>query len=171
MAKNEKKETSTALVPSSTAREFTLFRQEAPKDLTAGMVRKNMPQLVTPLQVPVGSSLVAILTGVFPSPRSDIKGYLLGMLVLTVDENGKETDNMEISFPCTGSIRQALAPGMKDDNAGLLKALEAYKGFKIVLFRQPNTINRNFKKEQFIFDVHLSPKAVREVVDNGGAKK
>lgn len=154
--------------------------------MLSGLKRRNMAQLVKPDAVPVGSMIVAVITDILPSPVATIKGSLLclhsvTMKPATADSNkqlvlemgGKKieivpTGNV-FSFPATGSIRQALVPGIKltkadkesdEANDKVRGELRKEIGKLIVARRCPNTMNKEYKREQFIFDVFTSEKAV-----------
>lgn len=109
--------------------------------------RKNLPPMVKPDDFPIGSQLSAEIIDVVKSPVSTIKGNLLWL---------KHTaSGREITFPATGTIRSALAPGMRDDDAGLLAKLGEYKGRTVLLIRRENKPSK-FKKEMFMFEVFVS---------------
>ncbi len=105
--------------------------------------RQGMATMVKPEQLPVGSVTQATIVAVLNSPVSTIKGFLLHL---------KHKSGVEFTFPCTGVVRNALAPGVRDDDKALKAALEAYTGKELVLVRQPNKPSK-FKKEMFVFDV------------------
>ncbi len=110
--------------------------------------------MVKPDQVPVWTPenpkvLQATVCKICDSPNSTIKGKLLWL---------KLRNGTEITFPCTGVIRNALAPGVKDDDAKLEVALEKYVGEEIIIKRTPDKQNNKFKKNMFMFDVLLVKK-------------
>lgn len=116
-----------------------------------GVTRRNAPQMVKPGEVPIGGIVAGIIHDVIPSQKSEIKGVLLWLILA----NGRE-----ITFPCTGVIRNALAPGFvapKDEDEAKT-ALCAYllkneKGKLFVAERQESKQSAKYKKEMFMFDV------------------
>lgn len=109
--------------------------------------RKGMPTMVKPEQLPIGSIVQAEIVEVLPSPVSTIKGFLLHLKGIP--------SGTEFTFPCTGVVRNALAPGVRDDDTKLKAALDKYAGKEIVLKRLPNKPSK-FKKEMFCFDVFIA---------------
>jgi hypothetical protein len=108
----------------------------------AGLERRNLPPMIKPDQIPIGMAVQGRIVKIVPSPSTEIKGRLLWL-------NFKNTD---FCFPCTGSIRNALAPGLKDDDAKLDAVLEKEIGNFFYAKRLPNKPSK-FKKQMFIFDV------------------
>lgn len=106
------------------------------------MKRRNMPQMVKPGDVPVGSVIQAEIVDVVDSPVSTVKGKLLWL---------RAPNGQEFTFPCTGVIRNALAPG-KDDKE-VKEVLEKLKGKTLVLKRTADKQSAKFKKSMFMFDV------------------
>jgi len=135
-----------AIVPTLDA---ALFDGEAIPDDEKAIERLNLPTMLKPDQVPVWSAenpkvLRALVVKIVDSPKSDIKGKLLWLRL----KNGTE-----ITFPCTGVIRNALAPGIKaDDDAKLTPALEKFVGETLIFRRTPNRPSK-YKKAMFMFDV------------------
>lgn len=156
----ESESTAVALATETAAALFT--REDGSTVDESKLQRLNAPRLLKPDQVPVWTPAnPIILTGeliqVLPSPNSQIKGFVLWM---------KLPSGMEITFPCTGVIRSALAPGCKIDDkneaveekstAALKLALDKHVGRTLYFKRTSNTMNKNFKREQFMFDVWTS---------------
>lgn len=118
--------------------------------MLGSLKRKNMPQMIEPGVIPVGASVMGVIHAVLDSPSEKVKGVLLHV-------RHKGTD---FTLPVTGSIRQALAPGMKNDSSGLRKKLEEYVGVFIFAKREPDKATKNYganAKPTFIFDVRVGP--------------
>lgn len=112
--------------------------------------RRNLPQMVKPDEIPVGGAIVGEIMEIVDSPVATIKGKLLWM---------KHDSGREFLFPCTGVIRSALAPGIKDDDSkGLRTALEKEIGKMLVAKRMPDKESGKFKKRMFVFDVYTAEK-------------
>lgn len=112
------------------------------------LVRRNMPMLVKPDSVPIGGAVTGEIMQICKSPVSTVKGFLLWL---------KHDSGTEFTFPCTGVIRNALAPGVVGDKE-LMAELEKEVGKKFVAVRQENKPNAKFKKEMFMFDVFTTAK-------------
>lgn len=126
------------------------------------VVRRNMPKLLKPDQVPIWTPdnpviLQGKIVKFLPSPKSTIKGVLIWLELPT---------GQEITFPCTGVVRQALAPSVKrgangepPDSTELLKTLESEVGKTLFLKRMPDEASKEFGgKAMFVFDVYTSDK-------------
>lgn len=157
-AESEATSTALTLAPSAMAQLFT--QETKPLDETK-LERLNLPRLLKPEQVPVWSretpvTLQATIHKVVKSPNSTIKGFVLWLIT---------PSGLEITFPCTGVIRSALAPGIKVDDsndaafekttAKLEQALNAHVGKTLFLKRTSNQMNSKYKKEMFMFDVFV----------------
>jgi hypothetical protein len=156
MAKNAKKnetpatpETETQAAPASapSAAMVALFepRDGGKLDLSE-LERRNQPRMYKPEEVPIGGAVVAVIVKNVPSPVSTVKGRLLWLR----HENGEE-----FTFPCTGVIRNALAPGV-DNEKELVAALDKFNGKVLVAKRTPDKISGKYKKAMFMFDVFTS---------------
>lgn len=106
------------------------------------MERRNLPPMIKPSDVPIGIAIQGEIIKIVPSPVSTIKGRLLWL----------KFRNTDFMFPCTGSIRSALAPGLKDDDTKLDATLDKEVGNMFYAKRLPNKPSK-YKKEMFIFDV------------------
>lgn len=104
--------------------------------------RRNLPPMIQPKSIPVGMAVQGTIVKIVPSPVSTIKGRLLWLVY-------KGTDFM---LPCTGAIRSALAPGLKDDNDKLDKELEKQVGLFLWAKRLPDKESK-YGKPMFVFDV------------------
>lgn len=113
----------------------------------AKIVRRNMPAMIRPADVPVGSMISGVIVAIVDSPVSTIKGKLLHL---------RHESGTEYTFPCTGVIRNALAPGKKDKE--LDAALEKEVGKTLFAKRLPNKTSQQYKKDMFMFDVFTSAK-------------
>lgn len=108
--------------------------------------RRNLPQMVKPGEVPEGGVVSGEIVKVVDSPVSTVKGKLLWLRHL---ETGHE-----FLFPCTGVVRNALAPGVEADSKELQKALESEIGKVFLARRLPSKTSGKYKKEMFMFDVY-----------------
>ena len=144
MAKNTKTE-KLELVPANESKNaLTMFAAPGSIDVSK-FKRLNMPGMVKPGDVPVGAMVIGILMGVFKSPVSTIKGNLLHLKL----ESGQE-----ITFPATGVIRNALAPGVTGEDE-IKKELEKFTGKTLVLVRNGDKQSQKYKKNMFMFDVFV----------------
>lgn len=121
------------------------------------MHRRNMPQMVKPDAVPVGGTVTAVIVDIVKSPVSTIKGMLLWLHLIIFSPDGKKMfkTGKEITFPCTGVIRNALAPGV-DGEKDLLAALSKHKGKLLCATRTDDKLNTKFKKNMFMYDCFTS---------------
>lgn len=110
--------------------------------------RRNMPPMIKPGDVPVGAAISGEIVAVLESPVSTVKGYLLHL---------RHQTGQEFTFPCTGVIRQALAPGKKEGDE-LVKALEKEIGKILFAKRLPDKMSAKYKKPMFVFDVYTGKK-------------
>lgn len=134
------------------------------------MQRKNMPRLVKAVDrngvnIPVGGIVAGIIVDVIASPKSDIKGSLLWLHIVEFDgKKNPQKTGVEICFPATGSIRQALAPNAKgkdeEKEQSARELMLAYKGHLIICKRQDDGFNRNYNKEMTLWDVYVSDEPV-----------
>lgn len=140
MAKETKmaKEAAANATPSTA---LAIFQTGGEVDMSK-MKRRNMPQMVKAGDVPVDAVITAEIVDVVDSPVSTVKGKLLWL---------RAPNGQEFTFPCTGVIRNALAPG-KDDKE-VKDVLEKLKGKTLVLKRTPDKQSAKFKKNMFMFDV------------------
>lgn len=134
--------------PSGPSAAMLALFAKPPEGHGAKLVRRNMPMLVKPDSVPVGGAVTGEIIQVCKSPVSTVKGFLLWL---------KHDSGQEFTFPCTGVIRNALAPGVTGDKE-LLAELEKEVGKKFVAVRQENKPNAKYKKEMFMFDVFTTAK-------------
>lgn len=113
-----------------------------------GVERMNLPQMVKPGDVPLEGIVSGEIVKICNSPVSTVKGKLLWLR----HENGTE-----FMFPCTGVVRNALAPGVEGDK-DLVAALEKHVGKTFIAKRTPGKQSAKYKKEMFMFDVFLAAK-------------
>lgn len=154
----ESASTAVALAPSMMAQLFT--NETKPLD-ESKLERLNAPRLLKPDQVPVWTkenpvTLQGEIVRILPSPNSTIKGFVLWLMT---------PGGVELTFPCTGVVRSALAPGakiddtngttLKESTAALAAALEKHVGKTLFLKRTANQMNAKFKKDMFMFDVFI----------------
>lgn len=109
--------------------------------------RRNMPQLIVPDTIPVGGIVSGTIMDIVDSPVSTVKGKLLHL---------KHESGVEFTFPCTGVIRNALAPGKSGPE--LEAALKKEIGKVLYAQRQPDKTSAKYKKTMFMFDVYTSDK-------------
>lgn len=125
-------------------KDYVLF--QAPKNITLTKEdRRNLPRMIKPGNVPVGGTVSGKIISIVNSPATTVKGFCIWLC----HESGEE-----FLFPCTGVIRQALAPGREKDSAELKKTLEAEIGKTLVATRKDSEFNEKYKKDQFMFDVY-----------------
>ena len=110
-----------------------------------GFERLNLPVMFKPSEWPIGQTAVCEVVKIVDSPVSTVKGKLLW---LKSAANGQE-----FTFPCTGTIRNALAAGLEGDK--LDSKLNSYVGKTIALTREPDKTSAKYKKNMFMFDVRL----------------
>jgi hypothetical protein len=115
--------------------------------LPEGLVRRNMPTMVKPGEIPVGTTISGEIVAFVDSPVSTVKGKLIWL---------RHQNGTEFTLPCTGVIRNALVPGK--DGAELEKALEKEVGKMFYATRTPDKQNSKYKKSMFMFDVFTSAK-------------
>jgi hypothetical protein len=111
--------------------------------------RRNMPAMYKPDDVPVDGVVSGEIMQIVESPVTTIKGKLLWL---------RNDSGVEFTFPCTGVIRNALAPGVKSEGGELMEALQKEVGKTFYARRLPNKQNSKYKKPMFMFDVYTGPK-------------
>ncbi len=142
---------SAAAAPAVTA--LAIFGAPAGGDIEKLMAsgkieRMNMPQMVKPGEVPMDGIVSGLIMKVVDSPVATVKGKLLWL---------KHSTGQEFTFPCTGVIRNALAPGV-ENGKDLSAALEKHVGKTFIAKRTPSKQSQKYKKEMFMFDVFLADK-------------
>lgn len=157
MAKKEKTTTAVAKIekPANLGL-LSMFGPATTKELPKNIVRRNLPPMVKPGDVPVGVTVSGVIVKFINSMNSTIKGKLIWLR----HESGKE-----FLLPLTGQIRTALFPGiktMKDgqvDYSELDKAIEKGEEVGKTLFatRGANAPSK-YKREMFGFDVYTTDK-------------
>ncbi len=128
---------------------LALFAAPAGISDATKLVRRNMPAMVKPGDVPLGGVVSGEILKVVDSPVTTVKGKLLWI---------RHSSGQEFLFPVTGVIRNALAPGLSDDEKGkhLTIALQKEVGNLIVAKRTESKPSK-YKKEMFMFDVFTMP--------------
>ena len=112
--------------------------------------RLTLPTLFTPKDVPVGGVVHGTIVKFMKSPVTTVKGLVMWL---------KSPTGAEFTFPVTGVIRSALAPGVEaDDKDVLLKALKAHEGKVIYAKRTESKVSKKYDKDTFMFDVYLVAK-------------
>ena len=109
--------------------------------------RRNLPPMTKPGDCPIGGVLIGEIIRLVNSPTTAVKGKLLWLRL----ENGAE-----ITFPLTGTIRSALAPGREGDE--IETAIEKEVGKILVLKRLEDKQSDKYKKSMFMFDVFTMSK-------------
>ncbi len=104
--------------------------------------RRNMPQMIKPGDVPMGGIVSGEIIKIVNSPVSTVKGKLLWL---------KHSSGTEFTFPCTGVIRNALAPGLEGKDVDA--ALQAEVGKLFFAKRTMDKQSQKYKKNMFMFDV------------------
>jgi hypothetical protein len=114
----------------------------------AKLVRRNIPTLVKPGDVPVGSAISGEIMGVLNSMTTAVKGKLLHL---------RHESGAEYTFPATGVIRQALAPGVTDEELTKELSKNIGKTFVAKRLEDKTTLKYSGKgeapKKMFVFDV------------------
>lgn len=110
-------------------------------DNSTKLERRNLPPMIRLDQIPVGSAVQGTVVKVVDSPSTEIKGKLLWL-------SYKGTD---FTLPVIGSIRTALAPGLKD-LAKIEAKLKTEIGNHFYAKRQPNKPSKA-DKVLMVFDV------------------
>lgn len=110
--------------------------------IIGGLERRNLPPMIKPGDIPVGGAIQGTIVKFVESPSEEIKGRLIWLNYKGID----------FCVPCTGSIRNAFAPGKKDDDASLDAILAKEVGKFMWARRLPDKPSK-FKKSMFVFDV------------------
>lgn len=121
---------------------LTLFSKG---DVALTLKRRNTPQMVKPGDVPIGEAISGEILDICDSPTTTIKGKLLWL---------RHESGQEFTFPVTGVIRNALAPGVEEDK--LMEHLKKEIGNLFVAKRNPDKVTTKFDKKgknMFMFDV------------------
>lgn len=123
----------------------------APGSITlSNSQRLNMPAMLKPKDFPIDAVLQGEIVKIVDSPVTTVKGKLLWLRLA----GGKE-----ITFPCTGVVRSALAPGVEaDDKKALQAALDKHVGKVLSLKRGIDGSSTKYNRSVFMFEVFLSDK-------------
>lgn len=97
----------------------------------------------------MGGAIQGTIIKFLPSPDPKIKGCLIHLQFTPPGH----TQPVDFCFPCTGSVRNALAPGSKDDDKDLQSKLALEVGKYFWAKRCPDKMNEKYKKNMFMFDV------------------
>lgn len=162
-AKESQALTTTSSQPSSAM--LALFANR-PAPVLDTLKRRNLPQMVKAVDangaenIPVGGVVAGIIVDVVKSPVSTVKGSLIWLHLVKFDDKGNpEKTGVEITFPATGVIRNAIAPGI-DGEENARKEMLKLKGYLFVAQRQPDKMNSKFRKNMSMWDVRTSEKPV-----------
>lgn len=160
---------STELARGPSSAMLALFKGEHSPALS-NLKRRNIPQLVKAVDkdgvnIPVGGVLSAVIIDVIKSPKASIKGSLLWLHIVRFEGDKPVATGIEITFPATGVIRQALAPGVTDEDQDkkqqkALAEMLKFKGYLLVAKRQPDRQDSRYKKTMTVWDVYLSESPV-----------
>lgn len=141
MAKENNTKTVTAETPTPGSM-LDMFKPVAGEaDISAKLERRNLPPIIKLEQVPIGSAVQGTILKVVDSPTTETGGQLLWLTY----------KGTEFTFPATGSIRSALAPGIKDD-AKVEAKLKTEIGNYFYAKRLPN---KPSKKTLMVFEVRV----------------
>lgn len=164
VSKEELEKQAGQLVTQNNAALDALFAPSPGLDATLkGLKRMNLPPMIKPGSVPMGATLCAIIVDVVKSPVTTIKGNLLWLDVVTLNADCDAVKiGREVTFPCTGVVRQALVGTGTEGEKDVLNAQLAHKGKLITLKREPDQPSK-FKNQMFMFDVRLSDKPVKSL--------
>ncbi len=132
----------TAELPSGNAQLPSFVESGAVETLAGSIRRLNLPRMLLPKTVPVGSVVRAKVVRVTDSPASQVKGKCLWM---------QHAKGEEFLLPVTGTIRSALAPGVEVEK--IAPALEKWVGKTLVVKRLANGFSGKYKREMYVFDV------------------
>lgn len=150
-----KTETAVATTRGPSAAMLTLFSQPGTVKLE-NTERLNMPAMLKPNDFPVDAVLQGEILKIVDSPVTTIKGKLLWLVL---------SGGREITFPCTGVVRSALAPGVEaDDKKALQLALDKHVGKVLTLKRGIDGTSKKYSsdgnpRKTYMFEVFLSNKA------------
>lgn len=108
----------------------------------ASLTRRNLPPMLKPSDIPVGAAIQGEIIKFVQSPSPEIKGRLIWL----------KFRGQEFTFPCTGSVRNAFAPGLKDDSKELDGVLAKEVGNYFYAKRGLDKPSK-YKKNMFMFDV------------------
>lgn len=146
--------TNTALVTTGPSAAMLALFKPIDQAKLEKLKRRNIPRMVKPDQVPIGSTISGVIKSIVNSPTTEVKGKLLWL----VNESGTE-----FTFPVTGVIRAALAPGFKNDDEKLTAHLEKEVGKTFYARRAEDGIDLKHGtdaegrgKKMFVFDVFTS---------------
>lgn len=114
---------------------------EGEVDNSAKLERRNLPPIIKLEQVPIGSAVQGTILKVVDSPTTETSGKLLWL----------SYKGTEFTFPAIGTIRSALAPGLKDD-AKIEAKLKTEIGNYFYAKRLPN---KPSKKTLMVFEVRV----------------
>ena len=99
--------------------------------------RRNMPRLIKPEDIPIGGGMAGQIVKFVPSPKKEVKGDLVWLRL---------RGGVEITFPVTGVLRQAL-------NQELDKEI----GKVLIIIRGPDGHSKRFGgNKMFMFDVYTT---------------
>ena len=126
--------------PAAEKPKLGIFDTEIPDNVT----RRNTPVLVNHADVAVGATISGEIIAVLDSPTSTIKGSLLHL---------RHASGQEYTFPATGSVRTALAPGKALDET---KAALAKEIGKTVYIKR--LADKAGGKQTYLFDVYTTAK-------------
>ncbi len=174
MAKNNVKNTETSAggaVRGPSAAMLALFSRPTAESVLTSMTRKNMPRMVKAVDadgenIPVGGTVSGIIVDVIRSPKFTIKGSLLWLALVEFDAKGSPVSaGVEITFPATGAIRQALAPNVEKvkgetNHDAAREEMLKFRGHLFIAKRQADGHSKEFKKDMTMWDVYLSPAPV-----------
>lgn len=114
----------------------------AAAELLGKLERRNLPPMLKPSDIPIGAAIQGEIIKFVPSPSPEIKGRLIWL----------RYRGQDFTFPCTGSVRNAFAPGLKDDSKELDGILLKEVGNYFYAKRGLDKPSK-YKKNMFMFDV------------------
>jgi len=139
-----------------------LFAQKQMPEM-AGFKKLNLPPLLKPSEkdgtanIPEGGIMSAIIVDAVDSPVSTVQGALLWLHLVKRSDSPDaawEKTGTEITFPATGVIRSALAPGV-EGREQRLKALSKWKGHLLMVQRLTDKMSK-YNKPMTMWDVRIS---------------
>lgn len=108
--------------------------------------RLNLPPMLAPSEVPIGASVTGKIINIVPSFSKDVDGYLMHL---------QHPNTTEFVFPLTGTIQNAVFPGLEDEEI----EEKAPKVFgKTIQFKRlaDGSSKKHPNNPMFMFDVFMS---------------
>ncbi len=129
----------------------TLSKLEA---LMVSTPKISMTDLVDAKALPVG----AVVSGIILEVRKSFNPKVSEPLLLLEHTNEETKEKTQFLFPVTGTVREALAPGMKRADTDAAKAalkaqLESHIGNLFIARKKDGKLNKEHNKDMHMFDI------------------